>query len=197
MPPWRCFLERASCWAWKCDNLLASSPEWCIDFEIARTHRQKSLLGLPQRVKAFRACGYSSPFQRPFQTLVIAGIPHVCPDLTELFLTLLFSIFESTVLKLLQEPCARTSRPEELTLKLRDPICMDRKSLQDSGGEGQTWLNLCGFLSTIHGVTGMNREKMCNRWWGLSDGCLPLITPGMPLSSFHQISLFLQYQAKR
>lgn len=48
----------------------------------------------------------------------------------------------------------------------------------------------------FHRGSGMNGEKLCNRWWSFSNGCLSLVIPGMLLSSFHQISLFLPDQAE-
>lgn len=86
----------------------------CISFEMICTHRQKRLLGFPQGVNSFKVCDCSSPFQRIFQTQVTAEIPHPCSDSPGLFSTLLCSIFESTALKLLQEPC----RPEKNGIKL-------------------------------------------------------------------------------
>lgn len=103
--------------------------------------------GLPRRVKSSRACGYSSPFQRPFQILVIAECPHMCPDLTELFLMLLFSIFESTALKLLQEPCTRTSRPEKNYIKTEGFHLYEEKACRIQGGISELTKSVWVFIN--------------------------------------------------
>lgn len=121
------------------------------------THRWRRLLGFHEELSLPGHVAIPVLFRDPFRPWSLQNVPTCAQTWQSSSSCYCFPSLKAQHWNSYKNRAPGQVDQKKITLKLRGSICM-KKKLAGFKGEYQSWLNLYGFLLTIHGVTGMNRK---------------------------------------